>query len=548
LIPLSATHSIHVSVGAQQHLLDTTQQRRVVPFFTKKHHRSMATATDNNNTNEPKKIGGIWGSAYSWRELIYYMFRPGDMIRRAWSGDDHTNPKRILERRYVTFSILAMDIRNIKRQGLFANNNTNEIHQAALEQFDKRELDKYRTAKARVVMQDLLQPQVLELFQVFDSVDQTLNIGIEATTGQDGEAADIDPLHGIDWNQIQSILSEERQHTLNLLEQYRSESETNVQFLEPNKSTQLFQVRDPSTNSPLTFLETKLEALDTLLASHDGKPQVSRNGLDAFGNNVDGIEPHTLVLSRQYQSVNMARSALIRKHLGYSILCLRSSIPNAGRGVFVDGCAELGSVVAFVPGDVWAKEFLLEADPEGEMADHFAVDDDCQISVRFDDFFIDSRKSPVSVLTREGSMNPWALGHMVNHPPSLALPNCQTTMLDFTDSMDMAHYVKYIPNTYAREPSWRVRIHYYEPMTMHSYCIMAMKDIDNAELVYDYRLQNLDDIPDWYTAPTTGDEVMDNRTPHYRLGPQKEESNQQDETSAKSGQSDTSGGANKLGS
>ena len=47
------------------------------------------------------------------------------------------------------------------------------------------------------------------------------------------------------------------------------------------------------------------------------------------------------------------------------------------------------------------------------IASHFAEDDNHQLSVRYDDILIDSRKSPVVVLDTDKS-NPWAIAHLAN--------------------------------------------------------------------------------------------------------------------------------------
>jgi hypothetical protein len=188
------------------------------------------------------------------------------------------------------------------------------------------------------------------------------------------------------------------------------------------------------------------------------------------------------------------------------VVTLKSLIPGAGRGAFLDGQAEAGAVVAFQPGDVWPKEHLLTN--SADVIEHFEGEDDCHVSLRFDDYVIDSRESPVTVLAREGSLNPWAIGHMANHPPAAVGPNCQSTMLNFTERMRLGQLVQYVPNTYARPPGWQSRFFDHEEVVMHGLCLMARRDVANEELVYDYRLQS-ELTPDWYTVVKYGDSVLD---------------------------------------
>lgn len=126
------------------------------------------------------------------------------------------------------------------------------------------------------------------------------------------------------------------------------------------------------------------------------------------------------------------------------------------------------SLIAFQPGDVWPKEHLLTDAPD--VMEHFAGDGDCHISLRFDDYLVDSRQSPVTVLSKEGSMNPMALGNMANHPAPDMQPNMQSTMIDYTAKMKLKRLQKYIPNTYAKDPSWQSRIFELEEVLMQGLC------------------------------------------------------------------------------
>jgi len=150
--------------------------------------------------------------------------------------------------------------------------------------------------------------------------------------------------------------------------------------------------------------------------------------------------------------------------------------------------------------------------------EHFEGDNDLQISLRFDEYLIDTRQSPVTVLTRDGFLNPWALGHMINHPNSPTMPNCQSTMLNYTTGTQLGNeLVRYIPNTYAREPTWRSKFFdlYKEDVIMHGLCLIARKDTSNEELLYDYRLQS-ENTPDWYSIVEYGDGWEDDQIVFFR--------------------------------
>jgi len=127
--------------------------------------------------------------------------------------------------------------------------------------------------------------------------------------------------------------------------------------------------------------------------------------------------------------------------------------------------------------------------------------------MRFDEYLIDSRQSPVTVLTRKGFLNPWALGHMANHPNPPTMPNCLSTMLNYTGVQKLGDLLNYVPNTYAHEPTWRSRFFdEKQDVIMHGLCLIARRDVGNEELLYDYRLQS-DDTPEWYRIVEYGDEL-----------------------------------------
>jgi hypothetical protein len=163
----------------------------------------------------------------------------------------------------------------------------------------------------------------------------------------------------------------------------------------------------------------------------------------------------------------------------------------------VDGYAKAGSVLAFQPGEVWAKEHLVNISAEEER--QLERNDAYQMSLRPDDYMIDSRRSPYTVLTDENS-NLMALGHIVNHPTPANPPNARSAMLNFTKGMELGTNLKrYIPNTYARPRNLTLMGSLWdrEVIDMHSMVLVATRDICNEEIFYDYRLAT-SHYPQWY--------------------------------------------------
>ena len=400
------------------------------------------------------------------------------VFRSILTGDDHVNPKKLLERRYIYLNLLAIEFRSLRlnQQQLDQPQDKDALYEQAIDILDKRNFDDMSNDRLRIELQEALHFQVVEVFQAFHRVDNELGL-----RNQLDHRKDKNPFHRLEWGAIISILEHER---LNLTTRQRQQSDASA-----------------------CFFDAKQQALDTLLTYHSSG-DASPDANDAFGANTTELAPASLSLMRQYQSINLARSAKLRDALGYSVLSLRSGIPNAGRGVYVDGSTLAGSLLAFQPGDVWPKEHLLTTAPD--VMEHFENDDHCHISLRFDDYVVDSRQSPVTVLMGDDSSthnNPWALGHMVNHPPLNTKPNCLSTMIDFTehimDELVATDGHTYLPNAYARSPGWKSRAFHAEPTVMHGLCLTARQDVCNQELVYDYRLQS-EETPEWYSVAESG--------------------------------------------
>ncbi|GKY93196.1 hypothetical protein MPSEU_000287400 [Mayamaea pseudoterrestris] len=436
------------------------------------------------------------GSKLAQRRTFFTRIQ--SVVRTILVGDDFENPKKLLERQYIYLSLLALEYRRLCRLASANSLSTNQLahdqdkdalYEAAIEKLDERRLDEMSNERLRIELQDAIHPQVVEIIHTFRQVDSKL---FPCTNTQLNHSNGLDPFWGMDSGSFIAILEQEL----------------------ADLQDQMATATDSCSPSLTGFLTTKQEAITLLLLFLTrGETQAHRN--DPFGNDTSTLAPSSLQLMRKYQTINLVRSACIRRRIGYSILSLRSSIPNAGRGVFVDGSALTGSIVSFQPGDAWPKEHLLTTAPE--VMAHFAEEDEhCFISLRFDDFIIDSRQSPVTVLVGNASgCNPWALGHMVNHPLHKTRPNCLTTMIDFSERMfhdlesDAAGecqshaYMKYLPNAYARQPSWKSRAFYNEPIVMHGLCLVARRDICDEELFYDYRLQS-NETPDWYSVADSG--------------------------------------------
>jgi hypothetical protein len=312
------------------------------------------------------------------------------------------------------------------------------------------------------------------------------------------------------------------------------------------------------TPDPLPFYERKKGAIETLLTYFDWWPEHSstdafntatangEDNMDEFGFFPNKADSDVVRAMRYYHARNFARSFLARNaphkisihnddadstnteqpRCYHSLLPLKSTIPTAGRGVFVDGFAPAGTLMAFIPGKVWTKENLQSASLQTQMQ-LCQNDPRHQLSMRYDDVLIDSRQSPYTVVK-----NLWALGHIFNHPPAPTTSNphhenrgdksvniinhqpfqghnCVTVMINFTDRMiagDGEKLREYIPNEYELPPKPYVKsIFEKDEVVMHGMALIASRDVRDEELFYDYRLSPDKDnmgrgsqYPSWY--------------------------------------------------
>eukprot|EP00537_Pseudo-nitzschia_pungens_P005936 CAMPEP_0172360156 /NCGR_PEP_ID=MMETSP1060-20121228/4233_1 /TAXON_ID=37318 /ORGANISM="Pseudo-nitzschia pungens, Strain cf. cingulata" /LENGTH=597 /DNA_ID=CAMNT_0013082069 /DNA_START=184 /DNA_END=1974 /DNA_ORIENTATION=+ len=446
---------------------------------------------------------------------------------RTKSEDETEQPRKIQERKDLTLLMLALEFHKIaaeedrrrheKAESEHENENENESNVSsssssstgneylenrekmidmAFDRLEDIEIDKKTMMQLRYALQEAMEDQVIELFNAFASIDEELLLLVpdsDVSTNGSDRAADVD---------IEFYLDE-------IL---RLEFERTIDELANTK-----QSRAPKGADPKYFLTLKRGAIETLLRQRDGKQQQRRQDpspdapgsanspqtmswseADQFGYHAS-IDDERNQLIRYYQSINLCRSAKMRDKVGYSVVALQSSIPGAGRGVYVDGYARAGSILAFQPGPVWAKESLVNLSVEEER--DLERNDAYQMSLRADDYMIDSRRSPYTVLTDENS-NLMALGHIVNHPSPMNPPSCRSAMLNFTQGMELGSskkFKRYIPNTYARPRNVTLMDSLWDRdvIEMHSMVLVATRDICNEEIFYDYRLSS-SHHPQWY--------------------------------------------------
>lgn len=203
------------------------------------------------------------------------------------------------------------------------------------------------------------------------------------------------------------------------------------------------------------------------------------------------------ILRRNTAENLLAGNTVAPKPWKFSLEVKQSLLPNAGEGVFVHTSASLipGTVMALYPGLVHLKEHLRNKQ------NLFALlpDPHLMLMSRMDQSIVDARTAHLC------PPNPYALGHKINHCGKKK-PNVMQVSYDFPEDLlqpknSFPEEMRYlIPNKYAKDPT------VWGKMEMHN---VAMKSVvfistgfieDGDEVVMDYRLDPIKELPQWYRS------------------------------------------------
>ncbi|XP_065832643.1 SET domain-containing protein 9-like [Oscarella lobularis] len=196
------------------------------------------------------------------------------------------------------------------------------------------------------------------------------------------------------------------------------------------------------------------------------------------------LQVHTAINAQVIRLLEDKRDSTI----SFSLDVCPSAIdhPKAGHGVFLRGRAVPGSVVAFFPGVVYlpphAKSLPTGADPEYNL-------------------YMMSRHDGAIVNANEyKDANPYAFGHLINHPPKGTLPNVMPFSYDVPVTFP-SHLVPLIPNRYFKRPGflYKTRSH------MRCLVMVTTRHVQDEELLVNYRLNPKGQLPEWY-FPVDGEE------------------------------------------
>jgi hypothetical protein len=474
----------------------------------------------------------------------------------------------------------------------------------------KTDITQMSLKRLRNEVQSYLTPQIIHLLTVAQYADVAINKKedkVSNTNTNNNEDEDDYIFTTNEEVMYKEILLHEYNHTCQLLQQLHDSSSVTKDGSNNNSSSssnnnnndddnnsnsqEKITASNSRTPNPRPFYIMKKDAIETLLKHYNWWSIDNENHSNNANENVDDIEyidpfgfvpnkatKDVVCAMRYYQTRNLVRAFMVRNTHYYhphdekssnttttqihqppppkcyhTLLALKSTITTAGRGVYIDGFAPAGTLLAFIPGNVWTKEQLSNITTQTQI--QLSNDPKHQLSMRYDDILIDSRHAPYTVVS-----NLWSLGHIVNHPPppsslshasSLETlsncnnnkedndddksqttkttmttfhgPNCATVMINFTERMFESNVNNnndndssskkvlhtYLPNMYEHPSTvtpYTKNIFETENVIMHSMGLIAIRDVKDEELFYDYRLcpssssldNNNNGYPSWY--------------------------------------------------
>ena len=198
----------------------------------------------------------------------------------------------------------------------------------------------------------------------------------------------------------------------------------------------------------------------------------------------------------------------VRDALGFSLHVAGSAIPGAGRGLFVRGSAPAGTMVCLYPGVVYLPLDLSNVKTQEEVDATFGEGNGNLLS-RFDGTVIDASEYMVPGDARPVLENPFATGQFINHATADGAANVLSCSYNFPSDEALpegfpTNLRSYMPNRYAVPPGLVSLLQTNGAIGM-SVAFVTTRDIEDEEILANYRLNPNLGLPDWYT-PVDEDE------------------------------------------
>ncbi|KAL3340390.1 hypothetical protein AABB24_028827 [Solanum stoloniferum] len=275
-------------------------------------------------------------------------------------------------------------------------------------------------------------------------------------------------------------------------------------------------------------------------ATPHSSPRSSCLGLAVGGNSLaqDRIAvPETKTLHRTEVSQRL------KDLMGYTLEVKPSQIPHedAGKGLFLQGEANIGSVIAFYPGVVYPPAYyryilgyprvdaqnshlitrydgtMINAQPWGAGGESRELWDWTSSPEPKHTMQADDKGSDLDGTHVGGNLemlerrNPLAFAHFANHPAKGMVPNVMIYPYDFPLlEKDMRPYIPNVPFGNDEETgtskfgrfslkTWKSSNYESKVPILKTLALVATRAICDEEVMLNYRLSNSDHIPSWYT-------------------------------------------------
>ncbi|KAK6792710.1 hypothetical protein RDI58_011791 [Solanum bulbocastanum] len=275
-------------------------------------------------------------------------------------------------------------------------------------------------------------------------------------------------------------------------------------------------------------------------ATPHSSPRSSCLGLAVGGNSLaqDRIAvPETKTLHRTEVSQRL------KDLMGYTLEVKPSQIPHedAGKGLFLQGEANIGSVIAFYPGVVYPPAYyryilgyprvdaqnshlitrydgtMINAQPWGAGGESRELWDWTSSPEPKHTMQADEKGSDLDGTHVGGNLemlerrNPLAFAHFANHPAKGMVPNVMIYPYDFPLlEKDMRPYIPNVPFGNDEETdtskfgsfrlkTWKSNNYESKVPILKTLALVATRAICDEEVMLNYRLSNSDHIPSWYT-------------------------------------------------
>ncbi|KAG4988224.1 hypothetical protein JHK85_031207 [Glycine max] len=262
------------------------------------------------------------------------------------------------------------------------------------------------------------------------------------------------------------------------------------------------------------------------------------------------------VVSKQRSYTQAEVSQKLKDQLGYKLNVKPSQISHkdSGQGLFLDGAADVGAVIAFYPGVVYSPAYY-------QYIPGYLDEQNPYLITRYDGTVIDAqpwgcggegperfngRKMLERKLDNEGAekgsdrmskplegsqvendnenddverRNPLALAHFANHPAKGMLPNVMICPYDFPLTENNMRV--YIPNILFGNAEVNIkrlgsfwfksgvsRNSQSDVLTLKTVVLVATRSLQDEELLLNYRLSNSKKWPEWYAPVDEEEDIM----------------------------------------